>query len=78
MLNNYTDSSNIYHPCNVILPASSGMGELLIGDFNSATDGDLIKAHNIKTIITAAAGMEHLQVPVNILHITFPLLDAKT
>ena len=78
MLNNYTDCSDIYHPCDAILPAGSGMGALLIGDFNSATDSDLLKSHNVRTIITAAAGMEHLQVPPNILHITFPLLDAKT
>lgn len=78
MLNNYTSSSDIYHSCDAILPATAGMGALLVGDFNSATDADLLKSYNIRTIITAAAGMEHLQVPPNILHITFPLLDAKT
>lgn len=78
MLNNYTDSADLYHCCDVILPATPATGELLVGDFNSATDADLLKAHNIQTIITASAGMEHLQVPVNVLHITFALLDAKT
>lgn len=77
MLNNYTET-DIYHSCDVILPASSASGELLIGDFNSATDSDTLAKHNVKTIITAASGMEHLEVPPNILHITFPLLDAKS
>ena len=77
MYNNYTDSNVEYQSCSVIVPAYAGAGALLIGDFNSATDGEKLKEHNIKTIITAAAGMEHLQVPPNILHITFPLLDGK-
>jgi protein-tyrosine phosphatase len=54
------------------------MGALLIGDFNSATDAEIIKLHNIKTIITAAVGMEHLQVPANVAHIIYPLLDANS
>lgn len=78
MYNNYTDTPNQYSCCNVVVPAQPGSGALLIGDFNSATDGDQIKAHNIRTIITAAAGMEHLNVQPHILHITFPLLDSKT
>ncbi len=79
MFNNYTDEEvPSYENCSVIQPPSHGNGALLIGDFNSATDSETIKLHNIKTIVTAAAGMEHLQVPGNVLHITYPLLDANS
>ena len=62
----------------MVQPPGPGSGALLIGDFNSATDGEIIKLHNIKTIITAAVGMEHLQVPPNVVHIIYPLLDANS
>lgn len=78
MFNNFTDEEGSYESCSVIQPASPGSGALLIGDFNSAVDTEIIKLHNIKTIITAALGMEHLQIPSNIVHITYPLLDANS
>jgi hypothetical protein len=31
----------------------------------------------VKTIITAAAGLEHLEIPPEQTHIVFPLLDLK-
>ena len=78
MFNNYTEEEPTYQCCSVVQAASPGTGALLIGDFNSATDADIIKLHNIKTIITAAVGMEHLQVPANVTHIVYPLLDANS
>ena len=32
-----------YRSCSIIVPAGGGKGCLLIGDFNSATDGERIK-----------------------------------
>ncbi len=57
MFNNFTEEEPAYECCSVIVPSTGGIGGLLIGDFNSAVDADKIKEHNIKTIITAAAGM---------------------
>ena len=37
MYNNFTDNSDTYQPCTVILTPTETMGALLIGDFNSAT-----------------------------------------
>jgi hypothetical protein len=51
---------------------------LLLGDLNAATDAVLMRDHNVKTIITAASGLEHLQIPPEQTHIVFPLLDLKT
>jgi hypothetical protein len=67
-----------YRSCSIIVPAGGGKGCLLIGDFNSATDGEGIKNNNIKTIITAATNMNHLLIDKSIKHIVYPLLDAKT
>ena len=53
------------------------MGELLLADLNAATDTKLLEEHNVKTIITAAAGLEHLAIPPEQTHIVFPLLDLK-
>lgn len=77
MYNNYTDNVD-YESCSVIIHGTNGNGSILIGDFNSAIDSDTHKKHNIKAIITAAANMEHLHIPNNITHITYPLLDAKS
>ena len=33
---------------------------------------------NIKTIITAAAGLDHLEIPSIVTHIVYPLKDAKS
>ena len=57
MYNNYTHDNDSYQSCHVIVPAMPTEGSLLIGDFNSATDLEIIKKHNITTIITAATGM---------------------
>ena len=76
--NNYT--SEEYRSYHVILPGDSegAMGELLLGDLNAATDPVLMQRHNVKTIITAATGLEHLQIPADQTHVVFPLLDLKT
>lgn len=61
--NNYTaDDYKSYH---VILPADTeaALGSLLLGDLNAATDQQLMLEHNVKTIITAATGLEHLHIP---------------
>jgi hypothetical protein len=52
-------------------------GELILGDLNAATDLELLEQHDVKTIITAAAGLEHLEIPPEQTHIVFPLLDLK-
>jgi len=62
----------------VILPAEGSNGALLLGDFNSAVDQELLAQHNIRTIITAAEGFAHLEIDASIKHITYPLLDSKT
>ena len=76
--NNYTQEE--YRSYHVILQADpeTGNGELLLGDLNAATDQDLMREHNVKTIITAATGLEHLQIPPEQTHVVFPLLDLKT
>lgn len=76
--NNYTQEE--YRSYHVILQSDSetGYGELLLGDLNAATDQDLMQEHNVKTIITAATGLEHLQIPPEQTHVVFPLLDLKT
>ena len=76
--NNYTNEE--YKSYHVILPADShsGYGELLLGDLNAATDAGLMEHHKVKTIITAATGLEHLKIPPEQTHIVFPLLDLKT
>lgn len=63
----------------MILPADPERhaGELLLGDLNAATDQQLMQQHKVKTIITAAAGLEHLEIPAEQTHIVFPLLDLK-
>lgn len=38
----------------------------------------MIIKYKIKTIITAAMGMEHLKIPNNLTHIIYPLADAKS
>ncbi len=38
---------------------------------------ELLKDHNVKTIITAAAGLEHLDIPAEQTHVVFPLMDLK-
>lgn len=76
--NNYTNEE--YRSYHVILPGDpdSGHGELLLGDLNAATDSKLMEQHQVKTIITAATGLEHLKIPAEQTHIVFPLLDLKT
>lgn len=76
--NNYTQDD--YCSYSVILPADPQLstGELILGDLNAATDAELMREHNVKTIITAASGLEHLQIPPEQTHIVFPLLDLKT
>lgn len=67
-----------YECCSLVLPGNEHEGALFVGDFNSATDFELLKKHKIKTIITAAAGMEHLKIPNAITHIIYPLFDKKS
>lgn len=62
----------------MILSAEGGAGALLLGDFNSAVDQELLAQHGIRTIITAADGFAHLEIESSIRHITYPLLDSKT
>lgn len=38
----------------------------------------MLREHNVRTIITAATGLEHLKIPPEQTHIVFPLVDAKT
>jgi hypothetical protein len=76
--NNYTQED--YRSYHVILPADpeAGTGELVLGDLNAATDSELMREHNVKTIITAASGLDHLQIPAEQTHVVFPLLDLKS
>jgi hypothetical protein len=76
--NNYTQEE--YKPYHIIIAADTqnNRGELLLGDLNAATDEALMRDHNVKTIITAASGLEHLQIPPEQTHIVFPLLDLKS
>lgn len=76
MFNNFT-SQKEYQSCNVIVEASEGRGPLLIGDFNAATDESILMANSVKTVITAAAGLDHLQIPNSVTHIVYPLQDSK-
>lgn len=75
--NNYTQED--YKSYHVILPADpeAGTGAVLLGDLNAATDVELMRAFNVKTVITAATGLEHLAVPPEQTHIVFPLMDLK-
>ena len=77
MYNNYTNHGE-YECCSVIIPSSDSHGALLIGDFNSATSVPILEQHNIKTIITAASGMDHLKVPPHLHHIIYPLFDTNS
>ena len=77
MYNNYTNHGE-YECCSVILPPNEKHGALLIGDFNSATSIPIIEQHNIKTIITAAAGMDHLKIPPHLQRIIYPLFDTNS
>lgn len=77
MFNNFT-GDNEYQCCNVIVGGKEERGPLLLGDFNSAMNEQIIKFHKIKTIITAAIGLEHLEIPSTITHIVYPLKDSKT
>ena len=36
-----------------------------------------MREEQVKTIITAAGGLEHLQFPADVTHIMFPLADTK-
>lgn len=49
----------------------------MLGDFNSAIDKENIKKNNIRTIVTAATNMEHLEIDKSLKHIVYPLLDSK-
>lgn len=59
MFNNFTCEKE-YECCNVIIDASENRGALLIGDFNAATDDEILRKYAIKTVITAATGLDHL------------------
>ena len=76
--NNYTQEE--YRSYHVILPADTeaNTGELLLGDLNAATDQELMREHNVKTIITAATGLDHIKIGAEQTHVVFPLLDLKT
>lgn len=77
MFKNFTCEKE-YECCNVIIDASENRGALLIGDFNAATDDEILRKYAIKTVITAATGLDHLQIPSSVTHIVYPLQDAKT
>jgi hypothetical protein len=55
--NNYTQED--YKSYHVILPADpeTGTGAVLLGDLNAATDTELMRTFNVKTVITAATGL---------------------
>lgn len=77
MFNNFTCEKE-YQCCNAIIDASENRGALLIGDFNAATDEEILRKYSVKTVITAATGLDHLQIPSSVTHIVYPLQDAKT
>lgn len=77
MFNNFT-SEKEYSSCDVVLPPEDGRGALLIGDFNSATSESTLAQYDIKTVITSAAGLDHLQIPSSVTHIVYPLRDTKS
>ena len=56
MFNNFT-GDNEYQCCNVIVGSKEERGSLLLGDFNSAANEDIIRHHRVRTIITAAIGL---------------------
>ena len=76
MSHNYHTPQHSYH---VILPSDSQQltGALLLGDIHAATDSDLLEQHNVKTIITAASGLDQVRVAAEQTHIVFPLSDSK-
>lgn len=78
MHNNYTQPD--YHSYHLVQPADplTNTGALLLGDLNAATDQTLMRQHHVKTIVTAATGLQHLQVSSEQTHVVFPLLDLKT
>lgn len=59
MFNNFTGEKE-YECYNIIIPATQDRGPLIIGDFNAATDEEILKEHQVKTVITSAAGLDHL------------------
>jgi hypothetical protein len=50
-------------------------GELILGDVNAASDQTLLQEHRVKTIITAAAGLDQVSVSAEQTHIVFPILE---
>lgn len=50
----------------------------MLGDFNAATNAELLSKLCIRTIVTAAAGLEHLEIDPSVEHITYPLADLKS
>lgn len=77
MFNNFTCERE-YESYNIILEKTQGRGALLLGDFNSATDETVLRENNVKTVITAATGLDHLEIPTFVTHIVYALLDAKS
>lgn len=75
LVNNFTQKE--YKSSHVIVPACEGVGALLLGDLNAVTDLQIINKFNIKTIITAASGLENLKIPSDLTHIVFPIVDTK-
>lgn len=76
MFDSFTGAKK-YSSHSIILQSTSGRGCLALGDLNSVTDHNIIKANNIKTIITAASNMDHLDIDKSVKHIVYPLLDSK-
>ena len=76
MSHNYHTPHQSYH---VILPRDTQRhtGALILGDIHAATDPDLLEQHNVKTIITAASGLDQVRVAAEQTHIVFPLSDSK-
>lgn len=75
LVNNFTQKE--YKSSHVIIPACEDVGALMLGDLNAVTDLEIIKRHKIKTIITAASGLENLKIPSDLTHIVFPIFDTK-
>lgn len=64
-----------YHSFHVILAEEGCRGALLLGDLNAASDEVMQSEHKVKTVITAASGLEHLKIKCDVTHIVFPLQD---
>lgn len=66
-----------YHSWDLVYTDVSSGSHIFIGDVQAAVDQDFLSMQGIKTVVTAAKDMEHLQYNEDINHVVYPLLDGK-